>query len=270
MNNITFIHIGKTGGSYLIDLLGVDTSDRAKYRHICNKPELDHKRKYITWIRNPIERFVSAFNYSYSGLKQDVSSITVFNLKTCLIPDVMKKRYINKTKYLFSKSYDESMFFFETPNKLAEALSSTEPALKKRALDLMNSDIQHIHKGIGWYLYNGEFIKKLKNNILFVGKMETMDEDAEKLFKLLNKKYQKKAKVRENVYINKEAKYLSDLAIANIFDFYKNSDYAALKELKEAGFITETTYNEYHMYPASSTTGTSNPIMPSACTSTLP
>lgn len=100
--------------------------------------------------------------------------------------------------------------------------------------------------------------------------METMDEDAEKLFKLLNKKYQKKAKVRENVYINKEAKYLSDLAIANIIDYYKNSDYAALKELKEAGFITETTYNEYHMYPASSTTGTSNPIMPSACTSTLP
>ncbi len=248
MNNITFIHIGKTGGSYLIDLLGIDTSDKAKYRHICNKPELDHKRKYITWIRNPIERFVSAFNYSYSALKQDVSSITVFNLKTCLIPDVMKKRYINKTKYLFSKSYDESMFFFETPNKLAEALSSTDPALKKRALDLMNSDIQHIHKGLGWYLYNGGFIKKLKQNILFVGKMETMDEDAERLFKLLNKNYVKKPKVRENIYINKEAKYLSELAIANIIDYYKKSDYAALKEMKEAGFITEETYNDYHKY----------------------
>ena len=178
--------------------------------------------------------------------------------------------YTNKTKYLFSKSYDESMFFFETPNKLAEALSSSDPDLKKRALDLMNSDIQHIHKGLGWYLYNGEFIKKLKQNILFVGKMETMDEDGEKLFKLLNKKYQKKAKVRENIYINKEAKYLSDLAIANIIDYYKNTDYAALKEMKDAGFITEKTYNEYYKYPSLFTTSSTDPELPSACTGTLP
>ena len=187
MKNITFIHIGKTGGSYLIDLLGIEMSDRAKYRHICNKPELDKKRKYITWIRNPISRFVSAFNYSYSAVKQDVSSINVFNLKTCLIPEVMKKRYVTKSPYLFSKEYDESLLFFETPNKLAEALSSTNAILKQRALKLMKSEIQHINKGIGWYLHNGDFIKKLKENILFVGKIETMNEDAEKLFKLLNK-----------------------------------------------------------------------------------
>jgi hypothetical protein len=269
MKNITFIHIGKTGGSYLIDLLGIDCSDGVKYRHIKNKPERDPSRKYITWIRNPISRFVSAFNYSYSALKQDVSSISVFNLKTCLIPDVMKKRYVTKTPYLFSKEYDADLLFFETPNRLAESLSSNDNIIKKRAFNLMNNDIQHIHKGLGWYLYNGGFVKKLKNSILFVGKMETMDEDAEKLFKLLNKKYVKKPKVRENIYVEEGAKFMSELAIANIINYYKDSDYAVLKEMKEAGFITEETYNDYHTYVSPSPSSSCPDLTPTSA-STLP
>jgi len=260
MKDITFIHSGKTGGSYLIDLLGINMRDKKTYRHICNKPDFDENRKYIIWIRNPIERFVSAFNYAYSALIQDVSSLTEFTLETCLIPEYMKLRHITKSKYLFSKEYDEAILFFETPNKLAEALSSTDSVLKQKALNLMNCQVEHINRGIGWYLHNGDFIKKLKENILFVGKMETMDEDADKLFKLLNKKYEKKTRLRENIYIGKEAKILSDVAIANIIDYYKKSDYAALKELKDVGFITEETYEDYHTYPSTirASTGPSN------------
>jgi hypothetical protein len=254
MNDITFIHIGKTGGSYLIDLLGIDTNDKIKYRHICNKPERDPKRKYIIWIRNPISRFVSAFNYVHAALKHDASSINEYNLKTCIMPDIMQKRFIKKTNYLFSKEYDENIMFFETPNKLAEALSSSDGSLKKRALNVMNSEIQHIHKGLGWYLYNGGFVKNLKDNILFVGKMETMDEDANTLFTILKKKYEKRPKLRENIYVGDEDKFMSDLAIANIINYYKNSDYAVLKEMKEVGFISGETYKQYHTY--------NNPVIP--------
>ena len=269
MNDITFIHIGKTGGSYLIDLLGINTNDKIKYRHICNKPERDPKRKYIIWIRNPIGRFVSAFNYVHAALKHDASSINEFNLKTCIMPDIMQKRFIKKTNYLFSKEYDENILFFETPNKLAEALSSSDASLKKRALNVMNSEIQHIHKGLGWYLYNGGFVKNLKDNIIFVGKMETMDEDADTLFTILKKKYEKKPKIRENIYVDNEAKFMSDLAITNIINYYKNSDYAVLKEMKEAGFISGETYKQYHTYNNSlEPTTTSNPLSQNSLSTT--
>ena len=32
---------------------------------------------------------------------------------------------------------------------------------KNLALELMNSEEEHIFKGIGWYLYNGDFIEKV-------------------------------------------------------------------------------------------------------------
>jgi hypothetical protein len=133
-------------------------------------------------------------------------------------------------------------------------ISGLAPCVIAFPLNVMNSEIQHIHKGLGWYLYNGGFVKNLKDNILFVGKMETMDEDANTLFTILKKKYEKRPKLRENIYVGDEDKFMSDLAIANIINYYKNSDYAVLKEMKEVGFISGETYKQYHTY--------NNPVIP--------
>ena len=50
----------------------------------------------------------------------------------------------------------------------------------------MNSKHEHIFKGIGWYLYNGDFIEKNHNKIIFVGTVENMTDDITRLGNLLN------------------------------------------------------------------------------------
>ena len=47
----------------------------------------------------------------------------------------------------------------------------------------MNSNVEHIFKGIGYYLYNGDVVEKNHKNILFVGTNENLESD----FKELNK-----------------------------------------------------------------------------------
>ena len=47
----------------------------------------------------------------------------------------------------------------------------------------MNYNLEHIYKGIGWYLYNGKFIENNHNKIIFVGTLENMNNDLKKINK---------------------------------------------------------------------------------------
>ena len=60
-----------------------------------------------------------------------------------------------------------SSYYFSNPNYLAESITSENLHVRKLALELMNSDQEHIFKGIGWYLHNGTFIEKNHDKILF-------------------------------------------------------------------------------------------------------
>ena len=88
----------------------------------------------------------------------------------------------------------------------------------------------------------------MNKKILFVGRQENMKEDIDKLSIIVNKPLDNDLKVRTNVYSSNESKYLSPLAINNIINFYKNTDYAALIELKKYGWITEETLDSYYFY----------------------
>ena len=65
---------------------------------------------------------------------------------------------------------------------------------------------EHLYKGIHWYLYKDDFLNKNHNNILFVGKTETMNEDILKLSNILGIKLDETVKLRENIYIEKSMK----------------------------------------------------------------
>lgn len=237
---IKFIHIGKCAGTTIVKYFNFEEF------HL-KKPIYHPNHFYILWIRNPIDRFVSAFNYAYSIINTDTSLLDINNLTldNCLAP--ARIHYKMRNNHTYSNEYDELIKYFKTPNNLAKSITSNDINTRQKALSLMNNEEEHIYKGIGWYLDNGNFIEKYHKNILFVGKVETMDEDVGKLHNLLNiKPFKEIKKIRKNT-INNDKK-LSDLAINNIKNFYKKTDYETIKTLIKYEFISKITLDEYNRY----------------------
>jgi hypothetical protein len=240
---LTFIHIGKTGGTTIQKILNL------KQYHLIKNYNL--KNKFIIWVRNPIARFVSAFNMSYINVnfKKFIKNTNDLGCKNVLLKRRIDWFLSKKNNFIFSQRYDTLINFFKTPNNLAEGLSSDNKLTRKKAEELMNHNtLGHIYRGIGWYLNNGKFVKNHNNKIFFVGKQETMNEDIEKLGILLKKKIVDN-KSRVNNYSTEESKYLSPLAIENIIRFYKDTDYAALIELNKHGWISNDILESYYTYP---------------------
>ena len=241
---IAFVHIGKTGGTTVNKVLTDCFKNDCRHYHHCKNYKNDEV--YILWLRNPINRFVSAFNHSYYGVNTDVQTIKSFDLDNCLIPGRMKDS--SKRNYVFSEHYDALIKSFTSANHLAESLTSEDIDLKNKAIELMNCDIEHIHKGLGWYLNNGRFVENRHNNILFVGTTENMKECIKKLSIKLGVNLDENVKLRENNYFDKSMKYLSPLAIKNIIEWYKDTDYATLQQLLNYKFIDEDLFSSYYIY----------------------
>ena len=244
---LTLIHIGKTGGSTLLHILRKKKINIKQYH--CSNITYKMNEKYIIWIRNPITRFVSAFNMSKSLVNFNCNiPMDKINLNNCLCPERIIKKITNKKKYAYSPKYDRLINFFGNANNLAIGLTSSNSNIKKKARALMNMGDGHIFKGIGWYLNNGKFVKERNNDILFVGKTETMSEDITNLSLLYNTDLNTNIIVRKNNVSSKESKYLSPLAIENIIEFYKDTDYAALIELNKHGWISDEVLALYYTY----------------------
>jgi hypothetical protein len=238
--NLKLIHIGKCGGSTIRKLV----KNKVSQYHL-NRNYKDNEN-YIIWLRNPIKRFVSAFYYQYDLINTNTRNLEIkkLTLKNSLGPNKIKRKI--SQGFTYTKRFDYLMNYFKTPNNLAESITSKNTKIKKLALELMNSQIEHIYKGIGWYLNNGDFIDKKYNNIKFVGTLENMEDDLKRLGKFLNIKITNKLILRENK--NKHNKLLSPKAIKNILNFYKHTDYKALQKLVEYNYITKELFEEYHYY----------------------
>jgi hypothetical protein len=239
MNDIKFIHIGKCGGTFIAHKFSLTGY------HLKQPPLDDPSQKYIIWLRNPISRFISAFNFAYCLITSNVDPLTAheLTLENSLAPIRLRNKLI--TGYTFSEEYDQLVSFFKTPNTLAEAITSSDNELREKALELMNHGSEHIYKGIGWYLYNGDFIDKNHQNIIFVGTLENMQNDTNTLSITIDKTPLDIKPLRKN---NGGDTYLSPLAIRNIINFYKDTDYKALDKLYRYNFITKELLDSYYKY----------------------
>jgi len=144
-------------------------------------------------------------------------------------------------KDVFEKKYDELIKYFD----LAESLTSTNKDKREKALELMKYPTEHIFKGIGYYLYNGDFVEKNHKNILFVGTNENLESDFKELNKKLGTNYIFNGS--ENINNTKLPKYLSEKAIRNIINWYKG-DYDALHKLAKYNFISKELLKSYYNY----------------------
>lgn len=238
----SFIHIGKCGGTYVRKF--IQQKKNIKYYHL--KRNYAKNEKIILWIRNPLNRFVSAFYYVKNIINQSIDSVNPNNLtlKNCLSPHATKCKI--KNGYAFSKRYEFLINSFDSVNELAESLSQNHPKFAL-ANELMHLEIEHIYKGIGWYLYDGDFINKNYKNIFFIGSQEHMTEDIIRLSNKMNITINKiPTKIRENK--NKNNKFLSSIAIQNLLEFYKDTDYKALQTMLDHKLITKELFDSYYKY----------------------
>ena len=243
-SNCCFIHIGKCGGTHIVELFGLQEYHLSRPRRVLMRPS----KQFVIWLRHPIRRFISAFNYSHALANTDVSSINSdsLTLSNSLAPARLKLK-IDKG-FTVSPRFDWLVSQFESANHLAESLTSPNRLVQSNANELMQSPHEHIHKGIGWYLHNGKFINRHAKQILFVGKVESMTQDIISLATLLNVEMPNTAKEKTRVNRNSYPLNLSAKGLRNIQRYYQSSDYAAIDALYEHNLITREDVEQYRYF----------------------
>src|SRR5215218_2991118 len=155
-------HIGKTGGTALNHVL-VEYADACRYRpvfrgHVLTLADVRRGERFMFFIRDPLERFVSAFN---SRLRE------------------------GRPRYHYPWRDEERVAFavFKTPDQLATALSAADPGERARAEDAMRG-IGHVNTPYSFWFGNQRKFRRRLSDVFFIGFQERLDDD----FELLKRK----------------------------------------------------------------------------------
>jgi len=205
MDKLVVIHIGKCGGSTVKDELKLHN---IKYSEVHVKKAIyEPDKKYIIVIRNPIKRFISAFNWRYH-----------------LVCDskIQKNRFKNEKNILCKyKNIDELCDDLKYDNFIFNGKPNSD------------NYIHHLKEDIYFYLKN--FINECpKKQIFGVICTETLSEDMKNIFNIDvtknendNRKYKKKI-TSENYKILKS---------------YLKNDYYIIDKMRKYEWISEKQYS---------------------------
>lgn len=197
------IHIGKCGGGSLWEELK-KINKKIKRCH-CKRPEIKREFNYIILIRDPINRFISAFNW-----KKFISST-------------------NKIKIEETNGYK----YWKTINNLSENLYDKNGNINKTVLKLIKVS-NHLHLDINYYLE--KILPFLNKNNCNVIRFEHYNDDINNIFNI-------KIKSQKHVYNKKDySKYISDKGIKNLKRFLEK-DYNCFHKLKEKNIINDEYYH---------------------------
>jgi len=147
---ITLVHIGKCGGESIKTILK-NLNITFETIHI-KECIFNSNKKYLIMLRNPINRFISAFYWRYKLVIND---------------KLQSDRF---------KGEKEILEYYKSANNLAENIFN---------FDINKSYIHHIKEDI--YFYIGEFLKNCKKeNIIGIITTETINNDILKIFNIHN------------------------------------------------------------------------------------
>ena len=153
------LHIGKTGGTALVDAL-LPHAGSANHRlvfhgHEVTTAHVPSGEQFMFVVRDPVERFVSAFN---------------------------SRRAMDCPRYHYPWTPEEQIAFteFETPNQLAAALSSEIPAEREAAERAMRG-IGHLKDPYSYWFGDTEAFRLRLPDVFLIGLLERLAEDFELL-----------------------------------------------------------------------------------------
>ena len=205
--NFNLIHVGKCGGTTVREAL---SKFGISFNPIHTKAALfDSKESYVIILRNPVERFVSAFNWRYHLVNTSEK----------------KAREYEGEKEILNR--------FKTVNNLAEKLYCEKGDVD---FDLSKEYIHHIREDINFYI--GDFLKSCnRESPVKVILTETMGEDIERLFGI-------KPDLLGH-YKNNREKYDRKLSEAGRQNIKKHleKDYECVERLFNLGLVSQKQYD---------------------------
>ena len=204
---ITFIHVGKCGGTTLRSLFA---TNKIRYNHIhCRPCKYQKNDKYLLAIRNPVDRFVSAFYWRKYLLEN--------------------KKQRNKNELKFFKKY-------KTIDILCEALYEENGDLNLDIDKSISSPVRRhpSHLGMGLDYYIGDFMKEYnKETIIDIVCTETLDHDLQKIFGL---------KLETHKNNNKKNKQGFSEESRQILKKYLHKDYYVVEKLNDLNLLSNEQY----------------------------
>jgi hypothetical protein len=195
-------HIGKTGGTALKESLlqyGGDSGYRLLlHGHDVTLPDVPPGEKFMFVIRDPLSRFVSAFN---GRLRAD------------------------RPRYDYPWRNEEKVAFaiFKTPDQLATALSATDSEKRRQAEEAMRG-IGHVNTPYSYWFEDEQVFRARLADLFLIGFTDRLDDD----FELLKRKLDLPAAAhlpRDETVAHRTpsgfAETLSDPARVNLERWYK-------------------------------------------------
>lgn len=236
MQSHYFIHVGKCGGTSIRTALfskemlkrptGLVSDDEYEMlKHTagpanitwchCHKPDLSDTLPYYVCLRNPIDRFVSAFNWVY------------YRVITPTYEPRLHKSYVKH-----HPTVEDFAFYDNDVNKMAEQLYDNDGALNEKACSIIRRN--QMSWNINFYLE-----ELLKSGIKITGVIAfpTLEEDAKHHFGV------------ELGYFKKNQlgnKTLSKLGYKNLRK-YLDGDFRCIQVIYDQGGMTEKQFNDLNV-----------------------